>query len=197
MFPKQLSLGLGDSLCENVGVTSSDIIMLFIFKLYGMYDIDSGWRVEMEVLVWFSSSMQASQGWKRTSTKCESVNPYYQASENWRTVYRTCRMPFNEWEPGSEKMIMCFECREWFHDTYLGFRNQVLLHLLWPETVSEIVLPIDLHWSIDTLPSHEGNLSWELYQGRIYAKVANNMEFTPSYCVVGSNDIHSQLQGNE
>ena len=34
------------------------------------------------------------------------------------TVYCTCRMPFNEQEAG-EKMIMCYKCREWFHDTCL------------------------------------------------------------------------------
>ena len=27
-------------------------------------------------------------------------------------------MPFNEQEAG-EKMIMCYKCREWFHDTCL------------------------------------------------------------------------------
>ena len=35
------------------------------------------------------------------------------------TVHCTCRMPFHEQEAGSEKMIMCFKCREWFHDTCL------------------------------------------------------------------------------
>ena len=28
-------------------------------------------------------------------------------------------------------------------------------------------------------------------------KQSNDMELTPSYCVACSNDIHSQLQGNE
>ena len=36
----------------------------------------------------------------------------------------------------------------------------------------------------------------ETYQGRIYAKATNDMELTPSHCVVCSNDIQSQLQGN-
>ena len=34
------------------------------------------------------------------------------------TVYCTCRMPFNEQEAG-KTMIMCYKCREWFHDTCL------------------------------------------------------------------------------
>ena len=46
-------------------------------------------------------------------------------------------------------------------------------------------------------PSHKGNLSRDLYQGRIYAKAKNDRELTPSCCVVCINDIHSQLEENE
>ena len=34
-------------------------------------------------------------------------------------------------------------------------------------------------------------------QGRIYAKATNDMELTHSYCAVCSDDIHSQLEGND
>ena len=46
-------------------------------------------------------------------------------------------------------------------------------------------------------PSHEGNHNQDLYQGRIYAEVTNDMELTHSYCVVCSVDIHSQLERND
>ena len=46
-------------------------------------------------------------------------------------------------------------------------------------------------------PSHEGNPSCDLYQGRIYVKATNDMKLTPLYVLVCSNDIHSQLQGNQ
>ena len=34
-------------------------------------------------------------------------------------------------------------------------------------------------------------------QGRIYAKATNDMELTHSYCVVCSDDIHSQLERHD
>ena len=58
------------------------------------------------------------------------------------------------------------------------------------------------HW-VSTLfdfcinPSHEGNHSQDLYQGRIYAKATNGMELTHPYCAVCSDDIHSQLKRND
>ena len=43
----------------------------------------------------------------------------------------------------------------------------------------------------------KGTLAETYTREGIYAKATNDMELTPSYCVVYSDDIHSQLQANE
>ena len=87
-----------------------------------LYDIDSDWRVEMEVLLstQYVDPLPSMHHQQEGIPNCENLfNPLQQSSENWRTK-RTLymhKMPSDEREAGSE---LCFKCQEWFHDTCLG-----------------------------------------------------------------------------